>query len=32
LSDWDLDHPEMHPRASALQIDHSGVSVINLIR
>jgi UDP-2,3-diacylglucosamine hydrolase len=31
LSDWDLDHPEMHPRASALRIDHDGIRAIDLI-
>jgi UDP-2,3-diacylglucosamine hydrolase len=31
LSDWDLDHPEMLPRASALRIDLKGIQAINLI-
>jgi UDP-2,3-diacylglucosamine hydrolase len=33
LSDWDLDHPEgVKPRASALLIDQSGVSNIDLVK
>ena len=31
LSDWDLDHPEMHPRANALRIDLNGIKAIDLI-
>jgi len=31
LSDWDLDHPEMLPHASAFRIDQSGLQVVNLI-
>ena len=33
LSDWDLDHPQgMKPRASALLINHNGVSYTDLIK
>ena len=33
LSDWDLDHPEsLHPRASALLIDHTGVRYLDLVK
>jgi UDP-2,3-diacylglucosamine hydrolase len=32
LCDWDLDHPEMHPRANALRIDNSGIHAVDLIK
>jgi UDP-2,3-diacylglucosamine hydrolase len=32
LSDWDLDHPEMPPRANAFRINASGLEVIDLIQ
>ncbi len=31
LSDWDLDHPEMKPRANALLINASGITSIDLV-
>ena len=31
LSDWDLDHPEMKPRANALLINQDGIKSIDLI-
>ena len=30
LSDWDLDHPEMRPYASAFRLNASGLQVLNL--
>jgi UDP-2,3-diacylglucosamine hydrolase len=30
LSDWDLDHPEMRPHASAFRLNASGLQVLNL--
>jgi len=32
LSDWDLDHPEMKPRANALLINSSGITAIDLMQ
>jgi len=32
LCDWDLDHPEMYPRANALRIDNSGIHAVDLIK
>lgn len=31
LSDWDLDHPELHPHASGLKITAQGIEVMDLI-
>jgi UDP-2,3-diacylglucosamine hydrolase len=32
LSDWDLDHPEMSPRANAFGLNHEGLKTIDLIQ